>query len=68
MATGTIHWVNYNKGYGYITPADGSENIFFERTVIKKSLFNSLIAGALVSYETDQKNPEGPSAVNIALQ
>lgn len=68
MAKGTIHWVNYNKGYGYIIPADGSGNLFFERRIINKSVFNSLIPGTPVKYDKDMKNKEGPSAINIVIQ
>lgn len=65
MAKGTIKWINYNKGFGYITPVDGSKDIYFQRHTVNTKVFNSLIAGTHVNFETDKKGPEGTIVISI---
>ena len=50
--TGTVKWFDYKKGYGFVTPDDGSEDIFVHQTVIHASGFRSLA----VRIESKQKN------------
>lgn len=67
MATGTVKWFNDSKGFGFITPADGSADVFVHHTAIKAEGFKSLAEGAKVSYDV-QKGPKGLSAVNVIAQ
>jgi cold shock protein len=51
MAQGTVKWFNDEKGYGFISPDEGSEDLFVHHTGIAGSGFKSLDEGAKVSYE-----------------
>ena len=64
MATGTVKWFNNSKGYGFITPADGSSDVFVHHTAIKADGFRSLSEGQQVSFDVEA-GPKGPSAVNV---
>ena len=65
MAQGTVKWFNEEKGYGFITPNDGSEDLFVHHTGIVGSGFKSLEEGASVSYEVTQGR-KGMQAVNVS--
>ncbi len=64
MATGTVKWFNDSKGFGFITPSDGSNDVFVHHSSIKSEGFRSLAEGQQVNYEVEQ-GPKGPSAVNV---
>jgi CspA family cold shock protein len=66
MATGTVKWFSDDKGFGFITPDDGSKDLFVHHTAISGSGFKSLAEGAKVSYEAAQ-GPKGPNAENVTL-
>jgi len=61
MATGTVKWFNDSKGYGFITPDDGSEDLF---SAIQMNGFKTLKEGQKVSFEITQ-GPKGKQASNI---
>jgi CspA family cold shock protein len=65
MATGTVKWFNEAKGYGFITPEDGSKDLFVHFSNIATDGFKSLTEGAAVSFEARQ-GQKGPEAVNVA--
>jgi CspA family cold shock protein len=64
MATGTVKWFNDAKGFGFITPDDGSKDLFAHHTEIQGSGFKSLKEGQKVEYEP-QQGPKGPAAGKI---
>lgn len=64
MAQGTVKWFNDSKGFGFITPADGSNDVFVHHSSIKAEGFRSLAEGQQVNYDVEQ-GPKGPSAVNV---
>jgi CspA family cold shock protein len=64
VTTGTVKWFNDSKGYGFITPQDGSKDVFVHHSAILGSGFKSLAEGQQVSFEV-QQGPKGPSAVNV---
>jgi CspA family cold shock protein len=65
MATGTVKWFSDDKGFGFITPADSSKDVFVHHSAIQGNGFRSLAEGAEVSYDVEQ-GPKGPSAANVA--
>jgi len=64
MATGTVKWFNDAKGYGFITPDDGSEDLFAHFSAIQMNGFKTLKEGQKVSFEITQ-GPKGKQASNI---
>ncbi len=64
MATGTVKWFNAEKGYGFIAPDDGSEDVFAHYSAITSSGFRTLEENQKVEYDTAQ-GPKGPQAENI---
>jgi len=66
MATGTVKWFNNDKGYGFITPEDGSKDLFVHHTGIDGEGFKSLPEGARVEFEATE-GPKGPQATNVRV-
>ncbi len=64
MSTGTVKWFNDAKGFGFITPEDGSKDLFVHFSAIQGSGFKSLKEGDKVTFEVGQ-GPKGPSANNV---
>lgn len=64
MATGTVKWFNDAKGFGFITPEDGSADLFAHFSEIRSDGFKSLAEGQRVSYDVKQ-GPKGLQASNI---
>lgn len=64
MATGTVKWFNDSKGFGFITPDDGGEDLFAKFTAINMNGFKSLKEGQKVQFEVTI-GPKGKQATNI---
>jgi cold shock protein len=64
MATGTVKWFNEAKGYGFITPIDGSDDVFVHFSAIKGSGFRTLQEGQRVSFEV-QRGQKGLQAASV---
>jgi CspA family cold shock protein len=64
MATGTVKWFNDAKGFGFITPDDGGDDLFAHFSEVKAEGFKSLQEGQKVSFEVKQ-GPKGKQAANI---
>ena len=62
--TGTVKWFSDDKGYGFIAPDDGSEDVFVHHTGIVGSGFKSLEEGEKVTYEVT-RGKKGLQAENV---
>jgi len=51
MATGTVKWFNNRKGYGFIAPDEGGQDVFVHITAVQKAGLRTLKEGAKISYE-----------------
>jgi len=65
MPTGTVKWFNDAKGFGFIEPEAGGEDIFAHFSAIRMEGFRTLKQGSRVSFEIVQ-GPKGQLAQNIA--
>ena len=64
MAQGTVKWFNNSKGFGFIRPEDGGEDIFAHYSTIQMEGYRTLKAGQDVDYELDA-GPKGDHAASI---
>ena len=64
MSTGTVKWFNAGKGFGFITPDDGGDDLFVHYSEIKTQGYASLDEGQKVEFETGQ-GKKGPCATNV---
>ncbi len=64
MATGTVKWFNNAKGYGFIRPDDGGDDIFAHYSTIEMDGYKSLKAGQEVTFDTFE-GPKGLHAQDI---
>ena len=66
MATGTVKWFSDEKGFGFITPDEGSKDLFVHHSNIVADGYRSLAEGARVEYDSEQGD-KGPKAVNVRV-
>ncbi|EDS6426612.1 cold-shock protein [Salmonella enterica subsp. enterica] len=62
--TGLVKWFNPEKGFGFITPKDGSKDVFVHFFDIQSNEFRTLNENQEVEFSVEQ-GPKGPSAVNV---
>jgi CspA family cold shock protein len=65
MAQGKVKWFSDQKGFGFITPDDGSPDVFVHHTAISGGGFKTLAENDVVTFEIEQ-SPKGPRAANVA--
>ena len=64
MSTGTVKWFSSDKGYGFITPDDGSADLFVHHSEVKTVGYATLNDNQKVSFEAGQ-GKKGPCATNV---
>lgn len=66
MANGTVKWFNAEKGFGFIAPEDGSDDVFVHYSAINANGFRTLQEGQRVSFEVVQ-GPKGSQASGVSV-
>jgi cold shock protein len=66
MASGKVKWFNDAKGFGFITPDDGSKDVFVHHSGIAMQGFRTLAEGQAVEFEITQ-GQKGPAAANVRV-
>jgi CspA family cold shock protein len=64
MPTGTVKWFSDEKGFGFITPDDGSKDLFVHQSAIVGDGFRTLQEGAKVTYQAESGD-KGPRAADV---
>ena len=64
MPTGKVKWYNSRKGYGFISPEDGSKDVFVHVTALEQSQINYLDEGDSLTFEIAEENGK-TKAINI---
>ena len=67
MKNGTVKWFDDSKGFGFITPDDGSKDVFVHFSAIAAEGFCSLTEGQAVSFQVED-GAKGPQATNVSPQ
>ncbi|WP_158367767.1 transcription antiterminator/RNA stability regulator CspE [Candidatus Williamhamiltonella defendens] len=63
---GSVKWFNESKGFGFITPSDGSKDVFVHFSAIESSGFKTLGEGQMVEFSIEN-GAKGPSAGNVSV-
>ncbi len=64
MGSGTVKWFNDEKGFGFISPDDGSKDLFVHQSAIAGDGFRSVNEGDKVTFDTEASE-KGPRAINV---
>ena len=67
MIEGSVKWFNESKGFGFISPSDGSADVFVHFSAIQGSGFKSLQEGQAVTFDVED-GPKGPQASNVTTE
>ena len=62
MATGTVKWFNGEKGYGFIQPEDGSQDVFVHISAVEQAGMRALNEGQKIQFEVVQDRRSGKSS------
>ena len=67
MKTGTVKWFNNAKGFGFIEPQQGNEDVFVHFSAINADGYRTLAQGQTVQFEVEQ-GPKGLQALNVTIE
>ena len=66
MASGTVKFFNNDKGFGFITPDEGGNDVFVHITAVKDSGMADLSDGQRIAFDTEpDRRGKGPKAINL---
>lgn len=65
MSNGTVKWFNNSKGYGFIAPTEGGDDVFVHHSAIEGTGFKTLEEGQSVTFEVEN-GPKGLQAINVS--
>ena len=66
MSTGKVKWFNADKGFGFISPVDGSKDVFVHFSAIQNDNFRTLFEGQKVTFSVES-GAKGPAAANVII-
>jgi CspA family cold shock protein len=64
MTTGTVKWFNSTKGFGFIQPDNGGQDVFVHISAVERAGLSSLVEGQKIGYEIVQDRRSGKSAAD----
>ena len=67
MANGTVKWFNSTKGFGFIQPEDGTQDVFLHVSAVERAGINRIDDGQRVTYDLESGRDGRTSASNLAL-
>ena len=67
MVNGTVKWFNTTKGYGFIAPEEGAQDVFVHISALQASGISELADGQKVTYDLETGKNGKTSAVNLTL-
>lgn len=62
----TVKWFNREKGFGFLSPADGGKDIFLHHSALRKAGLSDLVEGQRVEIDVEDA-PKGQNAINLRL-
>lgn len=65
MATGTVKWFNAQKGFGFIQPSDGSQDVFVHVSAVERAGLSSLSEGQRITFDVERGQKGKFAAVNL---
>jgi cold shock protein len=65
MATGTVKWFNMQKGFGFIQPNDGSQDVFVHISAVERSGLGNLTEGQTITFDVERGQKGKFAAVNL---
>ena len=68
MASGTVKWFNAQKGFGFIQPSDGSQDVFVHISAVERSGMGNLSEGQKITFDVERGQKGKFAAVNLRAE